>query len=504
MASFTLQQLKEKFPNTQPKHVFSLEEAQRVGQLKQITRGNQFEEKPTGFLGKARDIATKIIGGGALARGAGQALASPSVQRTLTTEQRETEALQTKLLDLIRTRRDEGADVSRLEKALKQSQGLSTFLSDAQQDFGESLVSSKEVIGSAVRLGGTLGAGLITRTAAKGLALGKATTFLSGAARGAGAGAISGAVVGGIQGAGIGLEQEKDTKGVLKSAALGVASGALVGGAIGTVAGGVSGALKGRAISKSRQIEDIVSPKVTSKIGSEAIAKGELQDPTILGAGRLTPSKRTNQLADSVRGVFDPKAPTSQKVDSIRFAVKNTNDGVAKYVKDNNVIFNRGELKNALNRGKDDLDLLFTSDTLAEKTYNKVVEKAMAQVDVNDIDSLLSGRKSFDQLPAVQKLLNNDRLGENSKREIVLAVRKAANQYIASRLPVGNTFRADLLKQHNMLEALGNIADKAFDELGKNKIQLLNEQYPLLKWIIGAGILGGGVGAGGAFIGSTD
>jgi len=83
-------------------------------------------------------------------------------------------------------------------------------------------------------------------------------------------------------------------------------------------------------------------------------------------------------------------------------------------------------------------------------------------------------------------------------------VRKAANKYIASRLPVGNTFRADLLAQHNMLEALGNMADKAFEQLGKNKIQLLNEEYPLLKWIIGAGILGGGVGAGGAFIGSTD
>ncbi len=488
----------------------------RQKQVQQETSGNQFafdasEPTPDELgrgdtkTGKVRGAFTKLFGGGKLAEGIGGAIAAPFVQKTLDTEQRQTEELQGKLLQAIRAAKSEGRDTSRLEKAMRNSQDLATTLNDVQKDFAESLPTSKEVIGSSVRLATTLGSGLIGRASAKALALGKSTTFLGGAARGTGAGALSGAVIGGLQGAGVGAEQDKSAADIAKSAGIGAGAGAAVGGVLGTVLGGVSGSLKGRAITKAQQLEDIVSPKVTSKVGSEAIARGELQDPTILGAARLTPSTRTKDVANSVRGVVNPKASTSQNVDAIQEALTKTNSGVKKYVTDNNVIFNRGELRNALNSGKDELDLLFTSDALAEKTYNKVVAKAMEQVDVNDIESLLSGRKSFDQLPAVQKLLNNDRVGENTKREIVLAVRRAANKYIASRLPEGNTFRADLLKQHNMLEALGNISEKAFAQLGKNKIQLLNEKYPLMKWFIGAGLLGaGGVGVGGAAIASTD
>ena len=55
-----------------------------------------------------------------------------------------------------------------------------------------------------------------------------------------------------------------------------------------------------------------------------------------------------------------------------------------------------------------------------------------------------------------------------------------------------------------MLEALGNIAESNASIIGKNKLQLLAQEYPVLKWWV-AGLAGGaGVGVGGAIIGSTD
>ena len=105
----------------------------------------------------------------------------------------------------------------------------------------------------------------------------------------------------------------------------------------------------------------------------------------------------------------------------------------------------------------------------------------MREVAKKDTAGLLKARQSFDQLPAVKKLLQTEGLGENARREIVLAVRGSANKYIASLLPKGNAFRADLLQEHHMLEALGNMAEKGASIIGKNKLQILANEYQILK-----------------------
>jgi len=157
-----------------------------------------------------------------------------------------------------------------------------------------------------------------------------------------------------------------------------------------------------------------------------------------------------------------------------------------------------------LNQGKDDLELVFASETNAEKTYDKLVDIFIKQLKEGDTAGLLKSRQAFDRLPAVKKLLETDIKGENARKEIVISVRRKANEYVASLLPEGNTFRDDLLQEHFMIEALGNSAKKNAGIIGKNQLQLLTEQYPILKWII-AGLAGSaGVGVGGVIIGSTD
>ncbi len=505
MATFTLAQLKEKHGETTAKKVFSFEDIQRQQQVQKQTQGNQFElDKPKSFLGKARDFATSIIGGGKIGEGIGQAIAAPGIQRNISQEERETEALQQKLLTRIRERKQSGEDTSRLEKALKSSQDLATTLSDVQQDFGESLITGKEIAGSALRLGTTLAGGAIGRLGAKTFALGKATTFAGGALRGAGAGALGGGIFGGLQGAGLGLEAEKDLEGTLKSAATGTVLGVLAGGAIGTLTGGVSGVLKGKQIARENFAEEFVSPKLKTKVAAQAIKEGRFEDPGFFKKSAIESGRRDNLLAKSVDDVIKQKATVGQNIDAIRLKISTTNNGVKNYIKQNKVPFNGKQLNTRLQQGKDDLRLVFASDTTAEKTYNAVVKEFMRNVGKKDTLGLFEARQSFDNIPAIKKLLESQGLGENAKKEIVLQVRRKANEYVASLLPKGNTFRANLLQEHYMLESLGNIADKTVQIIGKNKLQILNEEYPLLKWIIGAGILGGGVGAGGTFIGSTD
>ena len=472
------------------------------------TKGNQFEQKPAGFLGKARDFVSSIVGGGKLAEGAGMALAAPEVTSTISEEQRQTEGLQNKILEKIREKKTRGEDVSQLEKALKQSQGMITVLQDVHKDFEEALPTSKEVIGSSLRLAGTLGAGLITRTAAKGFALGKATTVMGGALRGAGAGVVAGGVEGAVQGAGIGLGANEESSEVVMSALKGAGIGAIAGGVVGGIAGGVQGGLQGKAIQRENFVKDFVSPKQTAKIKTEAIRQGRLGDPGFFKKADIQASKRDITLARSVDDVVFPKATVGENVDAIRLKISQTNGGVKNFITDNKVPFNTNQIRSRLDAGNEDLRLIFASDTSAQKTYKAVVDEFMKQLQKKDTLGLFEARQSFDQVPAIKKLLQTEGLGENTKKEIVLSVRRAANEYIADQLPKGNVYR-ELLKQESyMLEALGNISEKTASIIGKNRLQILTQQYPILKWIVGGiatGIVGAaGIGVGSSIIGSSE
>ena len=487
--------------------------------------GNQFEQKkPTSFLGKARDFSASIIGGGKLAEGVGQSIVAPSIQKSFSESQKTTSSLQDQILKRLKEKRKAGEDTSRLEKAYEKSKELNLFQRDLQSDFSKSLVSDKEVAGSALRLGGTLAGGALLGgvsskmgfglKASKGLktiggvnklfGVGKATTFTGGALRGAGAGATAGAVEGAVHGAGLGLEENKDLKGVSKSAGVGALIGGATGGVLGGITGGITGVLNKSKLSKENFTRELVQPKETAKVKAQAIKEGRLEDPTFLGKAKITPSGRELKLANSVEDVVSSKASVGQNIDAIRLKVSNTNTGIKSYIEKNKVPFNTSQLGSKLNSAKDDLNLIFASDKQAEKTFNAVVKEFMKGVDKKDTLGLFTRRQSFDQIPAIKKLLQTDRLGENARREIVLAVRKSANEYVASLLPKGNKFTPNLLNEHYMLEAIGNIAESNANIIGKNKLQILVNEYPVLKWVVGGLVGGASVGVGGSIIGSVD
>ena len=467
--------------------------------------GNQFKQKkPTSFLGKARDFSASIIGGGKLAEGLGQSIVAPDIQKSFLESQKTTSSLQDQLLKRLKEKRKAGEDTSRLEKAYEKSKELNLFQRDLQSDFAESLPTTKEVAGSALRLGGTLAGGAIASKAGSLFGVGKATTFTGGALRGAGAGATAGAVEGAVHGAGLGLEENKDLKGVATSSAVGGVIGGATGGVLGGITGGITGVLNKSKLSKENFTRELVQPKETAKVKAQAIKEGRLEDPTFLGKAKITPSGRELKLANSVEDVVSSKASVGQNIDAIRLKVSNTNTGIKSYIEKNKVPFNTSQLGSKLNSAKDDLNLIFASDKQAEKTFNAVVKEFMKGVDKKDTLGLFTRRQSFDQIPAIKKLLQTDRLGENARREIVLAVRKSANEYVASLLPKGNKFTPNLLNEHYMLEAIGNIAESNANIIGKNKLQILVNEYPVLKWVVGGLVGGASVGVGGSIIGSVD
>lgn len=246
---------------------------------------------------------------------------------------------------------------------------------------------------------------------------------------------------------------------------------------------------------------DLTQPKLTTTQKAEAIASGRLTDPNLIRAGRLSPTTREAQVAESVQDIVK-KQPVSKNVQAIREAVTRDNLGVRNMLADRKVPFNTKQLVTELNKGKEDLRLVFASDKTAERTYSAVVDEFLRNLKGKDTLGLFDARQNFDQVPAIKKLLQNEKLGENVRREIVLAVRRAANEYIASQLPKNNPYLPFMRRESLMLEALGNIGKNNAEMVGKNQLQLVAEKFPILKYFIGGAIGAAGVGVGGAAINS--
>ena len=411
----------------------------------------------------------------------------------------------------IKEKQAKGEDTTRLVNALKEVDKEINFYDILNSSTGGSLdKSAKQVFGEAAGVAtDIIGAGALPGGIGQ---VTKATSLGQGIVQGAKASAISGGIFGGAQGASRAAQDNKTAGEIVGAGVGGAAIGGVTGGVVGGVLGGVSGAIAGHAQKVSEKEKnfalDLVSPKATEKIKQQALMEGRVTEQGLLTASKITPSKRDVQLADAVQGVVSRKYTPVQNLQAIENTVDEINTGVKAYVKANKVPFNTNQLKFQLNAGKDELKLIFASDTNAEKTYSAVVDEFLKHIKNFDTSGLLDARQTVDKIPAIKKLLDSQGLAENVKKEVVLTVRGQANKYIASLLPKGNAFRATLLRESRMIEAMGNLAAKSTNIIGTNRLQALNEKYPILKWVIGGiaakYILGGGVGVGSSIIGSTD
>jgi len=393
--------------------------------------------------------------------------------------------------------------------------GIADTGASAENLLNPNQITGKQIAGDALQLATTVGSAGTYGSTSKVPNIASNLTKTTGAIKGAGVGLLKGvgegAVVGGAYGTASGLKEDMSAGDIAQKGVKSAIIGGALGGAIGAVTGGVSGYKNAKQLIPEQEkafVQDLVSPKATEAVKQQALAEGRVTEASLLKKSSILPGKRDKQLAEVVKDYVSSNKPITENIDSVSSGIKQINEGVKEYVKTNKVPFNTNQLKTQLNKGKNDLNLIFASDSQAEKTYNAVVEEFLKGVNSKDTMGLLERRQGFDKIPAIKKLLDSQGLGENTKKEVVLTVRDMANKYISKLLPEGNQYRNQLLTESKLIEALGNMAEKNTQMIGQNKLQMLTKQYPVLKWLIGGaatGLVGAaGVGVRSSIIGSSD
>lgn len=268
--------------------------------------------------------------------------------------------------------------------------------------------------------------------------------------------------------------------------------------------------------------QDLTSRPINSKMAEDAIQKGSAgyTKPGFLSKGKIIPSAQDNKVAESVIPYIKRGASDQQNIDTINQGVKQINLGVREMVANNKSPFNLSQLKSKLVKAKNENNLLFAGDTSAEKAYDAVINEFVNFTNKGKKDTLglLDSRQAFDQY-ITNKFPNafkKDVTGQfidpkdNIRANALLDVRRAVNTYISDLLPKNNPYRKALKNESYMIDALGRISSKLSTDpktagiIGKNQLQLLTEQYPILKWIVGGLVGAAGVSVGSSIINSTD
>lgn len=270
--------------------------------------------------------------------------------------------------------------------------------------------------------------------------------------------------------------------------------------AIGKTSGKIATKLEEKVVNQSYQEAlNIIKPTL-SKAEKEAalsVGRGVVKNkilPRIYETITLAPSKTEQAIAKVVQGVVSKSKNAIDNISAIRNKISELANKVETGLKNNNTIFNNNQIKSALNSVKEESKIVFGSDKTLQNSYNAVIDEMMKQLGKtkNDLGGLLKARQNFDKViqQKFPKLFDN-LAGDSVKANAVLDVRRAVNDFIATKLPEGNIYKNLLKEESLMYQGIKNISNKTaslVDTSAVKKAMAVLRQNPLTSFATG-GIL---------------
>lgn len=238
---------------------------------------------------------------------------------------------------------------------------------------------------------------------------------------------------------------------------------------------GVGSATSKALYGSSDDVAKAVAPKLSAKETAQAITQRGTEKKGLLRQTTVKPDPRVIEIADVVRANVPKFNPSKSALYNIDETQKVVSDMARKLKQEviaggQNRIYNYRELAARLN--KIDRPLLIASDTTLNNVYNRVVAKAMeiAKSKGGKISNLLDVRQEFDNFVKKQfpNLYSSETL--TPMRQAIKDIRNELNTFTANNLPDGVGFRENLITQHQLLNAIENMAEKAVPEVGTSAL----------------------------------
>lgn len=465
----------------------------------QVTQKVPEQEKSV--LQKIGGVAEKVAdftGGKELAQGLGQALAASDVNVPFlpkgNTEKMLEETLtgqidmQSKMINLIKEQKALGKDTSRLEGALADlTEEIQTTGEGAEKLLNPNELTGKQVVGDVLQLGTTLlGGSAASKIAGKATG---ATGVGAGLLQGAKTGALTGTALGTSTGVSQGLQDDLSASEIAKEGVRGAVYGGITGGVLGGVTGAVSGGIKASKLKKAEEYLDAITPDtkdISPTDYERLVTQGRINPKTSTGTAQyiLTPEEKATALKyKSLLGKDPVKNATSLTSEIAKQDAK-----VGTFLKENNGIFSKGELRNALSENMKDITDIALPEARVNKLKQSVIKNFIDGLDKNDMETLWTNRKAFDQ--KIEKAFTGSPTLQN---EVKKALRMGVQDFIAERTPEG-VYKSSMKEMSQLFRLRDTALTKAIKERGRSGIQAWIKRNPTkaktAALTVGSGLLG--------------
>jgi len=260
---------------------------------------------------------------------------------------------------------------------------------------------------------------------------------------------------------------------------------------VGFVKSGVQQALKARKEAKGiNRVFEAITPKTTELTPTEyenLLMKGKITPKTATQPAQYVLSEGEKQVAYKYRNLLQSKDPVKNSINVVDEIVRKDVE-VGNFLKKNNAIYNKGEVKNfVLNKLKDVTDVSIP-EARVSKLKNTLIDNFLKKLPKNDMENLWINRKAFDS--SIEKVFSGSPTLQNEvKREF----RNAIQDYIAEKTP-DNVYRS-IMKDMSQLYDLSDVINtKAAKEKALSGLRLWIKNNPtkakVLGWSLGTGAVG--------------
>ncbi len=215
----------------------------------------------------------------------------------------------------------------------------------------------------------------------------------------------------------------------------------------------------------------------------EARAKGWVEGKGFLRNERLKVTPMDREVAQSVEGIVKKSNGSQKNIDLIHDAISKTAEKTAALPREFNAAFDPADLQFTLDAARAESEDVVAALT-GERKYQQMSDifKEIVGKKSSNLSSVLEARQEFDKAIDAKfgpKVWRNDTVMSRAVKDI----RMAANDFVASKLPEGNEFKALLRQQTNMFRAIDRIAAKMPKNVGAGTVRRAGKLMSAHPWI---------------------
>lgn len=196
-------------------------------------------------------------------------------------------------------------------------------------------------------------------------------------------------------------------------------------------------------------------------------------------------SDSEKRAATKYKDLLQDKDPVKNSI-NVMEKISAEDEAVGTFLRQNNGIFNSGELKNSIAEKLKDVTDVAIPESRINKLKKDITDNFLKSLQKNDMESLWQARKEFDQ--QIESAFSGS---PSLQKEVKKKFRNAVQEFIAERTP-DDVYKSKMKDMSDLFDIEETLAMKAAKEKGKAAWQLWLKQNPVKAKLLGYGATAAG------------